>query len=667
MVTHLGINLHISEIVSDILDPIVASYRGGKEIISTEDMVARLEIKNESNRGWSPTSYWGGKKFDEYAACEVCDGDDEYEWDEEHPELCKCEDYRDGVDEEGYTLVTREAMKGLRSSRWRIAVGWDDQDLDRRYGAKEVLPEAIQDQTIPMVVVGTDVVNLYPSLIIKKVVGEVGEAILDSEVKFEEMDYLEGARYIALNWTERKCRSSPLWRILPRRRKKQGSRPGLTGEGPMGAVRGDQEQWEFPRVKLTMEERRLIVATVVELATEAMFNNHFYGFGGKKFKQMEGGPIGLRGTCTLARLVMQIFDRRWMDLVRDAGLSIDLYMRYMDDGRKLLQPIRRGWRWVNGALVYTLRWDKEDEVKTAMEVTVGVLRDTVKRIADYLDFTFESGDDYPDGWLPTLDVSIKVNDRNTVDYRYFEKPTTTNTTVRERSAMGENSKIQCLSNDLVRRLMNTKEELPASYRAEVVDKYGIKLMTSGFTREQSRKILMNGIKGYVAKRDRRRASGRKRIHLTAEETSQARSKRKLLGKSSWYRGGKKKKDEVQMTKVRKPGGGTKPSTVQLRTRAVLFLEQTPHGELARRMKEQLQRLEPTLGFKIKVVERTGVKLSSILSQSKLGGGKECGREQCVTCSQEGEEKPDCTRSGVVYESICVVCNPSCMEKGDLKK
>ena len=32
-----------------------------------------------------------------------------------------------------------------------------------------------------------------------------------------------------------------------------------------------------------------------------------------------------------------------------------------------------------------------------------------------------------------------------------------------------------------------------------------------------------------------------------------------------------------------------------------------------------------------------------------------------------EEKPDCTRSGVVYESICVICNPSCVEKGDLKK
>ena len=30
-----------------------------------------------------------------------------------------------------------------------------------------------------------------------------------------------------------------------------------------------------------------------------------------------------------------------------------------------------------------------------------------------------------------MDTSIRVNDENKVDYRYFEKTTTTNTTIRE--------------------------------------------------------------------------------------------------------------------------------------------------------------------------------------------------------------------------------------------
>ena len=62
----------------------------------------------------------------------------------------------------------------------------------------------------------------------------------------------------------------------------------------------------------------------------------------------------------------------------------------------------------------------------------------------------------------------------------------------------------------------------------------------------------------------------------------------------------------------------------LRTRVVLFLEQTPMGELARRVREQLVRMEDILGYRIKVVERTGRSLVSCLSQAKVGQGMVCG-------------------------------------------
>ena len=59
----------------------------------------------------------------------------------------------------------------------------------------------------------------------------------------------------------------------------------------MGGERGDQEQWEFPRVRLTKAEKRLLIATVIKFATVAMFKNHFYGFGQKIFQQLEGGQL----------------------------------------------------------------------------------------------------------------------------------------------------------------------------------------------------------------------------------------------------------------------------------------------------------------------------------------------------------------------------------------
>ena len=97
----------------------------------------------------------------------------------------------------------------------------------------------------------------------------------------------------------------------------------------------------------------------------------------------------------------------------------------------------------------------EDLVKTPMEMTRGFIEKSINGIMHFLEFTTETGDDYADGGLPILDTSLRVNGRNIVEYRYYEEPTTTNTTIWKTTAMSQNPKIQCLSNDLIRRLLNT--------------------------------------------------------------------------------------------------------------------------------------------------------------------------------------------------------------------
>ena len=128
------------------------------------------------------------------------------------------------------------------------------------------------------------------------------------------------------------------------------------------------------------------------------------------------------------------------------------------------------------------------------------------------------------------------------------------------TAMSENAKMQCLSNDLVRRLLNTKEELPIWYRAQVVDDYGRKLLTSGYGYNQTKKILANGAKGYLAKVTRLREQGGRRIYRTAEESSKGRARKKLLGKTAWYKDrSSKKKVGEQLTTL---GGRSRNSRNQ---------------------------------------------------------------------------------------------------------
>ena len=93
-----------------------------------------------------------------------------------------------------------------------------------------------------MCIVGADVEALYPSLEAIEVANIVYTAIMETEVKFEGVDYLEGCRYIALTSTEQECRLGPLRRVLPRRRHKNGVRPGVSGPGPSGPSIGDQDQ-----------------------------------------------------------------------------------------------------------------------------------------------------------------------------------------------------------------------------------------------------------------------------------------------------------------------------------------------------------------------------------------------------------------------------------------
>ena len=407
---------------------------------------------------------------------------------------------------------------------------------------------------------------------------------------------------------------------------------------------------------LTKEDKREIIGTVLYIATKALFNNHYYAFDGKMFRQNGGGPIGLRGTCALARLCMQIFDVKWEQVLRDICITIWLNTRYMDDGRTCLPPLKPGWRLVDKQLMYSIAWEKEDQELTDSEITKRGLVGTLRGVEDFLDFTIETVDDFEDKWLPTLDTSLQVDRKNKVQYKFYEKPMCSNVTVQKRSAMGEDAKVQVVSNDLVRRLLNNSEELGAGSKVEIVDNYSQKLSNSGYRGEQLKRIILNGIKGYEGKVRRCRNNGRK-LHRSSIDSLGERIRKKLVGKSNWFR---KRKKSNMYGGANKPGGTSEQKNKNFKepsVRTVLFVDQSPGGELARRIKEQLRTMEPTLGFKTKVVERTGQTLGSKFPLASLWDGSPCGRGDCVTCTQGLEEIPPCTRNSLLYENICLKCNP----------
>ena len=702
---NVGMGFYLSEVVSDLTEPLVSHIEGGVEVVSTEDLLAMVDRTNTRNAEWTRSSWWDGKTFEKYTACGVCEGRD---WQEERIKLtsrtgiggdeeddtwdkltsrtgpegeernsskvdevveveyCGCKRVRATHTPDEGVRVTAEVMRRLRRLDWERRMKWDPNDKDRVFTSQQVNLEDLQDFEVAMFVIGYDVISLYPNMKVDQVCEILRQAVLEADIKWDKVDYMEAVRYISLNMTAEEAASSPLRRVLPWRRGKRGTQPGMRGEGPRGATVGDTEQWCFPDVVLTGKEKRQIIAQVVSMATKAMFKHHHYKFGGKMFRQTDGGPIGLRGTCSVARVTMQMFDRKWLGGLKRLGVVTELDARYMDDGRNVLAPFRPGWRWMNGRLEYTKRWEEEDQSLTGLEITRRIWERSLGGVEEFLSFTTETGDDYSDGWLPTLDCSIKVDtSTNKILYKFYEKETASKRTVQKSTAMTEDTKIQVVSNDLLRRLMNTSDDLGEEEKRKVVTEYGQKLANSGYSAEQIQKIIVNGIRGFGSRKARCTREGRN-LRRTAKESLKDRIRKKLLVKTTWFRS-KRKEDyyrEDANTSRKKTKVGKEE--VKLENKTVLFVEYTEGGELASRLRELCRRLAPTLGFGVKIVERAGRKLRNVFPLTTLWEGVQCGREgTCITCYQGAERIIDCTKINLVYENTCLVCNEGAGGKEEL--
>ena len=95
---------------------------------------------------------------------------------------------------------------------------------------------------------------------------------------------------------------------------------------------------------------------------------------------------------------------------------------------------------------------------TGLQKTLEVFQMMMNDVCSFLKLTMESVDDYG-GRLPTLDLTIWVREDNKTMYLFYEKPMASNMVIQKKSAMPENMKIATLNQEVVRRMMNTSEEL----------------------------------------------------------------------------------------------------------------------------------------------------------------------------------------------------------------
>ena len=87
-----------------------------------------------------------------------------------------------------------------------------------------------------------------------------------------------------------------------------------------------------------------------------------------------------------------------------------------------------------------------------------------------------------------------------------------------------------MAQETARRLENTSVELDTSVKVEILDVFHDKLTRSGYSNKQVAEILVAGILGHE-----RKMSKRKQRHRKSSETEGERRKKKLTGRTSWYK------------------------------------------------------------------------------------------------------------------------------------
>ena len=260
-----------------------------------------------------------------------------------------------------------------------------------------------------------------------------------------------------------------------------------------------------------------------------------------------------------------------------------------------------------------------------MEIIGKVANDIDPMIKMTIDFP----SNYADKKVPMLDIKV-WKEEQIIYYQFYEKPTKNRFVISKDSAMPISKKIDTLSNEVFRRLHNTKHELEWQVKVEILEKYMAELMASGYTERDRHEILKSGIKRYE--------------NLRQKEED---------GVRPFFRNRNFEKNKRKEDKENKRSNWFKNTTNRYKT--VFFVPPTPGSKLLNMLKATENKFKIDDENRIKFVETGGQKYIDFYRNSNPF------RESCKATgkcmiSNDPESTADCKTTNVGYSIECKLCN-----------
>ena len=511
------------------------------------------------------------------------------------------------------------------------------------------------------VLLGADVAALYPNLE-KTITGElIYRSVLESDIKFDGMDYTRMAIYLTLVLGIPGMHKSGLSECIPRRINSESNSRSLNNK-----LNRDMTNWKMKDGGFSESMKRKLLGRLLQVITLVLMNTSCYSFGGKIFRQKKGAGIGERASACVAKLTMSLWDKLWASEQCMAGLWIPLFIRYIDDIRVYVFPINNGWSW-NGE-----KWMYDENNKDDLnyeERTKKMLLKTFNSVLESITLTAESEAEFSNGMLPTLDFQTRVRNDGEIEFKYFSKPMASGLLIQKGSALAKQTIFSSLRQDLIRRMCNISDHFCQEELVRTVEEFTQALSNSGHKYSFSKSVILQAITRYkfMKERDGLDEENERFRPLYRDRSYQfsERCKLKYTEPMTWYTnvkvGDKFKhhwKFRIKRKGYRRKGKYAErekeEKTKKIDPSTVIFIPSTEGGKLLKKLEtvENEFVITDNIGWTTKMVEKSGSPLANLFGvRFPIHTGCPLGQE-CTICDNDAVK---CNTKSVVYEVVCMDC------------
>jgi hypothetical protein len=175
-----------------------------------------------------------------------------------------------------------------------------------------------------------DVKALYPSMSWEEIVKSVKWVIMNTNMDIENVNWSEVGKYLAVMMTNEEIMDEGLENVIPKRR---GIRLRKITVNYLRQKK-NADKW-LPARRPGVRQKQRMLALAVGYGLYTAMSSHTYKVADNLYQQMAGGSIGLELTGAVARPFMLRWDHLYKNNVRQAGMGVMMYERYVDDSNQV--------------------------------------------------------------------------------------------------------------------------------------------------------------------------------------------------------------------------------------------------------------------------------------------------------------------------------------------